>query len=121
LLFTISGKHIEITEAIRKHAEEKASKLPKYYDSVNQVEVIIDGSEGGNKSVQVIARAEHSKVFVGTETGGDAYRCIDMAVHKLERQLRRTKSRERDNKRAGGSSGSSDSGDSGGSGGSELT
>jgi putative sigma-54 modulation protein len=102
LLFTITGKHIEITEAIRSHAEEKTSKLPKYYSSINQVEVIIDGSQGGNTSVEIIARAEHSKVFVGTETGEDAYRCIDMVVHKLERQLRRTKGRERDNKRKGG-------------------
>ena len=89
MLFTISGKHIEITEAIRKHAEEKTSKLPKYYNSVNQVEVIIDGSQGGNTRVEIIARAEHSKVFVGSETGEDAYRCIDMAVHKLESQLRK--------------------------------
>ena len=98
MLFTISGKHIEITEAIRKHAEEKTSKLPKYYNSVNQVEVIIDGSQGGNTCVEIIARAEHSKVFVGSETGEDAYRCIDMAVHKLESQLRKVKSKERDNK-----------------------
>ena len=98
MLFTISGKHIEITEAIKKHAEEKTSKLPKYYNSINQVEVIIDGGHGGGASVEIIARAEHSKIFVGTETGEDAYRCIDMAVHKLERQLRRTKSKERDNK-----------------------
>lgn len=103
MLFTITGKHVEITEAIRSHAEEKTSKLPKYYDSINQVEVIVDGNQGGNTSVEVIARAEHSKVFVGTETGQDAYRCIDMAVHKLERQLRRTKSKERDNKHSGGS------------------
>jgi len=101
LLFTISSKHIEITEAIRKHAEEKASKLPKYYNSINQVEVIIDGSQGSNTSVEIIARAEHSKVFVGTQTGEDAYRCIDMAIHKLERQLRRAKSKERDNKHTG--------------------
>jgi len=101
LLFTISGKHIEITESIKKHAEEKTSKLPKYYNSVNQIEVIIDGSQGGSQSVEIIARAEHSKVFIGTETGEDAYRCIDMAVHKLERQLRRAKSKERDNKHAG--------------------
>ena len=98
MLFTISGKHIEITESIRKHAEEKASKLPKYYSSINQVEVIIDGNQGNGASVEVIARAEHSKVFVGTEKGEDAYRCIDMAVHKLERQLRRIKGKERDNK-----------------------
>jgi putative sigma-54 modulation protein len=103
LLFTISGKHVEITEAIRRHAEEKTSKLPKYYNSINQVEVIIDGNHGGsNTSVEVIARAEHSKVFVGTETGEDAYRCIDMAVHKLERQLRKVKSKERDNKHSTG-------------------
>ena len=101
LLFTISGKHVEITEAIRRHAEEKTSKLPKYYSSVNQIEVIIDGGQGSNTSVEIIARAEHSKVFVGTETGVDAYRCIDMAVHKLERQLRRVKSKERDHRHPG--------------------
>ena len=101
MLFTISGKHIEITESIKKHAEEKVSKLPKYYNSINQVEVVIDGGQGGGARAEIIARAEHSKVFVGTETGEDAYRCIDMAVHKLERQLRRAKSKERDNKHSG--------------------
>ena len=101
MLFTISGKHIEITEALRKHAQEKTSKLPKYYNSINQIEVIMDGSEGGKTSVEIIARAEHSRIFVSTETGEDAYRCIDMAVHKLQRQLRRMKSKERDNKRSG--------------------
>lgn len=101
MLFTISGKHIDITEAMKRHAEEKTSKLPRYYDSINQVEVIIDGSQGGKVSVEVIARAEHSKVFVVTETDQDAYRCIDIAVPKLERQLRRAKGKERDNKHAG--------------------
>ena len=101
MLFTISGKHVEITEAIKAHAQEKTSKLPKYYNSINQVEVVVDGGQGGQTSVEIIARAEHSKVFVGTEIGEDTYRCIDMAVHKLERQLRRAKSKERDNKHSG--------------------
>ena len=102
MLFTITGKHIEITEAIRRYAEEKTSKLPKYYNSINQVEVIIDGEPSGNTSVEIIARGEHSKIFVVTETGEDAYRCIDIAVRKLERQLRKKKGKERDNKHAGG-------------------
>ena len=101
MLFTITGKHIDITEAIRKHAEEKTSKLPKYYNSINQVEVIIDGNQGGHISVEIIARGEHSKVFVVTEEGDDAYQCIDVATHKLERQIKRKKSKERDNKHAG--------------------
>lgn len=102
MLFTISGKHIDITEAIRRHAEEKTSKLPRYYDSINQVEVIIDGSKGGNTSVDIIARAEHNKIFIVKEAGEDAYKCIDVAVHKLERQLRRKKGRERNNKHISG-------------------
>jgi len=102
LLFTITGKHINITEAIKKHAEQKTSKLPRYYSGINQVEVIIDGSRGGNTGVEIIARGEHSKVFVVNETGEDVYRCIDLAVHKLERQLRRKKGKERNKKHTGG-------------------
>ena len=101
-MFTISGKHIEITEALKAHAEEKTSKLPKFYSSLTRIEVIIDGSDGGNCSVELIARAEHSNVFVVTERGPDAYACIDLAVHKLERQLRKKKEKQRDNKHIGG-------------------
>ena len=101
MLFTITGKHIEITEALKEHAEHKTAKLPRYYNSINRVEVVIDGRPGGNTSVEIIARAEHSKIFVVTEAGEDAYRCIDVAVRKLERQLTRKKTKERNNKHTG--------------------
>ena len=101
--FTISGKHVEITDAMRAHAEEKTQKLPRYYDSVDQVEVIVDGSDGGHMTVEVIARGQRSNLFVATESGDDAYQCIDLAVHKLERQLRRKKTKERDDKHTNGS------------------
>ena len=102
MLFTITGKHIDITEAIREHALEKTSKLPRYYNSINQVEVILDDSPGSNISVEIIARAEHSNTFIVTETGQDAYACIDVAVRKLERQLRKKKEKERNNKHSSG-------------------
>ena len=99
MLFTITGKHIEITEAIRKHAEEKTSKLPKYYSSINQVEVIINGKEGLDMAVEIIARAEHKKTFVVREKGSDVYACIDNAIHKIEQQLRKRKTIEREAKK----------------------
>lgn len=98
MLFTISGKHIDITEAIKSYAQEKTSRLPRYYNGINQVEVIVDGSEGGKTSVEIIARGEHSRVFVGTESGENVYKCLDLAVRKLEKQLRRKKTKERNNK-----------------------
>ena len=99
--FAITGKHLDITPAIKEHAREKASKLPRYYNGINQVEVVIDGSEKGILEVEIIASGEHGNVFVGKEHGDDAYRCIDLATHKLERQLKRKKGKERDNKKHG--------------------
>ena len=98
MLFTISGKHIDMTEAIKSYAQERTSRLPRYYNGINQVEVIVDGSEGGKTSVEIIARGEHSRVFVGTESGENVYKCLDLAVRKLEKQLRRKKTKERSNK-----------------------
>ena len=98
MLFTITGKHVEITDAIREHAVEKTSKLPRYYSSINNVAVTIDNSAGGKPTVQIIASAEHNKVFIVKETGEDTYACLDVAARKLERQLKKQKEKERDNK-----------------------
>jgi putative sigma-54 modulation protein len=101
MLFTITGRRIEITEALRTHAQAKCEKLPRYYNSINHIEVIIEGNDGGKPSVEVIAHAEHCSDFVVKEAGEDAYACIDMAVHKLERQLQRKKEKQRNNKHIG--------------------
>ena len=101
--FKITGKHITITEAIRAYAEEKTTKLPRFYNGIDQVEVVVDKGETGNAvNVEVIARGEHSNVFVAVGTGSDAHQGIDAAVHKLEGQLRKKKTKERDNKHVGG-------------------
>ena len=98
MLFTMTGRHVEITEAMRTHAEEKTAKLPRYFDSINQIEVIVEGNDGGHPCVEIIARGEHSIVLVAKESGDDTYACIDLAVHKLERQLRKKKEKQRNNK-----------------------
>ena len=64
MLFTISGKHIDIPQAVKDYAEEKTSKLPKFYNVINQVEVKIDGKEGSDIALEIIARGEHKKMFV---------------------------------------------------------
>ena len=56
---TITGRHLEITPAIRQHAEEKANKLTKYYDLIQEIEVILDGSEAKQKRAELVVNAEH--------------------------------------------------------------
>ncbi|HSV27279.1 MAG TPA: ribosome-associated translation inhibitor RaiA [Sedimentisphaerales bacterium] len=100
MLFSVIGRHVEITDAIRQHAQEKAAKLPRYYDSITKVDVIVEAAEKGTdaKGVEVIASGERNRIFIAREKGTDVYTCIDLAMHKIERQLTKAKSMERDNK-----------------------
>src|SRR3972149_1021775 len=38
----VSGRHIDITAAIREYASEKVLKLPRYYDRVQEIDVVLD-------------------------------------------------------------------------------
>ena len=101
MVITISGRHMEITAAIRAHAEEKANKLPKYYDLIQEIEVILDGSEAKAKRAEIVVTAEHNNRFVASHEGEDLYGCIDMAVHKVQHQITAHKDKYRNRKHSG--------------------
>jgi putative sigma-54 modulation protein len=95
----IIGKHIDITEAIRAEIEEKISGLPKFYSSIIDVEVIVEGSKDGvTNSVEIIVRARHNHTFVAKEVGQDIFGCVEEVIRKIERQITKQKQKERDNK-----------------------
>ena len=95
---TISGRHLEITHSIRKYAEEKASKLPKFYDLIQAIEVILEAGQPKQMRAEVVVVAEHKNKFVATHEGEDMYGCIDQALHKMQTQLTSHKERFRNRK-----------------------
>lgn len=101
MLFTITGKHVEITEAIRNYAREKCEKLPRFYDQISHMEVVVEAREGGSLAVQFLAHVDRGEVLVAKEEGHDLYGCLDLTAHKMERQLKRQKEKQRDHKRPG--------------------
>ena len=64
MIVTITGKHVDITDAIRAHVEDKASKLPRYFNSVMQVDVILECSNGVTQNVEVIVSVEQDRKSV---------------------------------------------------------
>jgi len=84
---TVSGRHVEVTPAIKTYATDKVSKLPRYFDRVHSIAVVIDRADSHSFNAEVIVTVEHHDKFVGKVTGADLYGCIDGAVDKLERQL----------------------------------
>lgn len=94
---TVTGRHMEITPALRSHAEQKAAKLGKYYDLIQEIEVILDSGKD-QTAVEMIVHAEHRNTFIASHAEGDAYACIDACWHKLERQITEHKDKFRNRK-----------------------
>lgn len=81
---------MDVTPALKTFAEQKAGKLTKYYDRIQEIEVVLTADHEKGKDhteVEVIVNAEHRNMFVAKHSEGDAYVCIDACVSKLERQL----------------------------------
>ena len=97
MLVTISSRHMDVTEALKTFAEQKANKLTKYYDRIQEIEVIFDAGKD-RTSVEFIVNAEHKNMFIATHDEGDAYACVDAVVEKLERQLTEHKKKHRNRK-----------------------
>ena len=94
---TIVGRHTEVPAAFKEYAESKLSKLPRVFDRVMMIEVIVDG-QPSQKSVEIVVSAARHREFVAHEKGEDTYACFDLCVDKIDRQLRRHKERLRNHK-----------------------
>ena len=97
MIVTVIGRHMDVTEALKAYAEQKANKLSKYYDLIQEIEVILDNTKGEPR-VEMIVNAEHRNTFVAHHEEGDAYACIDGCSHKLERQITEHKKKFRNRK-----------------------
>ena len=98
--FTLTGRHIEITESMRQYAQEKSVKLARFYDRLESIDVILD-REPTKFRIEMVARADHRHTFVAQVDADDFYETVDLVTDKLEAQLRRHKEKVRNRKHAG--------------------
>jgi len=97
----ISAKHMSLTPAIEEYARKKVEKLPRYYDRIQQVEVVVEKDKTGYR-VEVRTDVEHHDDFIATSTHDDLYACVDLAVDRSIRQLTDHKNKLRDSRHHNG-------------------
>ena len=85
----ITGRHIDITPAIRDFTEDKLSKLERWIDDVFETHVILS-VEKHRHIAEIVVKGRHH-TYTGTDETGDMYASIGNAVDKLEKQARRQK------------------------------
>lgn len=95
--FSISGHHITITDAIREHAAKKAEVLTHRIDNLINVKFTLthDQSSKDKYTLDGIAYIKDNQLVASVKgnNGSEVYTMIDELVGKLERQLRKQKSK----------------------------
>ena len=97
MTITVSSRHMDVSTALKTYAEQKANKLTKYYDRIQEIEVVFDAGKD-TMTVEMIVNAEHRNMFIAHHGGSDAYACVDGCTDKLERQLTEHKKKYRNRK-----------------------
>ncbi len=101
----IKGKNLEITEALRKYAEEKIRKLEKYLDRIKKAEVEMSVERNPkitNSHCVEVTIFSNGPVIRAREYAADMYQAIDLVNDKLERQVKRLKRKRIDRSHHGG-------------------
>lgn len=90
---SIRGVNIEITPAIREYIEKKLSKLDRYFDNTDLLEAKVNVKvNSGTQKVEVTIPMKQM-VLRAEERNTDVYAAMDLVIDKLERQVRKHKTK----------------------------
>ncbi|WP_077307543.1 ribosome hibernation-promoting factor, HPF/YfiA family [Terribacillus halophilus] len=101
--YNIRGENVEATQAIKDYIEKKVGKLERYFDSPVNSEVHVNLSVHNNESKIEVTIPMKNLLLRAEDNHVDLYAAIDLVVTKLERQIRKHKTRVNRRSRQNGS------------------
>ncbi len=82
---SVTGHHIEVTDSLKNHVEEKIAKLKRHFDNVTDIHVILTVEKLDQKA-EATVQIRGAKLFAD-DVQEDMYKAIDNMVDKLDRQI----------------------------------
>jgi putative sigma-54 modulation protein len=87
----ITGHQLEVTEPIKNYIDTKFERIKRHFDQVMSVHVILSVEKIRHKSEATMHIG--GKDFFAESTEDHLYKSIDALVDKLDKQIRRHKSK----------------------------
>lgn len=102
--FEYTGRHVEVSPAIRRHVEEHFKKLDHIFnDSTLSTHVIIDVEKNRQIGEIVVSWRDHT--LTAKDTNADMYMALTRAMAKIEKQAVKLKKKIIDRNQSGKSAG----------------
>lgn len=87
------GDKLLVTEGIKNHIDSKLKRLEKYFDNHDELSAnVLVRVTGRNQTIEVTIPTNHFTLRA-EEAHDDLYAAVDLVVDKLERQIRKNKTR----------------------------
>lgn len=92
--FSIRGENLEVTEALRTYVEEKVAKIEKYFNEDQELNAKVNLKVYRDKRSKVeVTIPVGSMTLRAEDVSQEMYGSIDLVVDKIERQIRRNKTK----------------------------
>ena len=88
---TVIAKNIELTAALKEIVEKKINKFEKYFDP--NVEARVTLSVQKTRHIIEVTIPFNGIILRGEEVTSDMYKSLDLVVEKIDRQIRKQKTR----------------------------
>ena len=89
----VRGDKIKVTKSIQDYAQEKLGKIEKYLGDSNNVRATVMVNVKGHRQKVEVTIPLKTVILRAEETREDLYAAIDVVVDKLERQIRKNKTK----------------------------
>jgi len=93
----ISGRHLDVTPAIRDYAVSKLSRVERHFDKVIESQVMLS-VERLNHIAEITMRV-HGKDIHCSAVNENLYGAIDLLADKIDRQIIKVKSKKQNHPR----------------------
>lgn len=90
--YNIRGDKLEVTDAINNYVESKLDRLNKYFKEDNILANVLLRVRGNSQIIEVTIPTDKF-ILRSEEEDKDLYAAIDLVTDKLERQIRKNKTR----------------------------
>ena len=97
----ITGRHIEITEPLRKFATDRIEKMHGVAEDIMEVHFVLTVEKHQRHIAEANVKTTH-EFHHGQEVSTDMYTSIAALMDKLEKQILRSKEKSISRKRHGG-------------------
>jgi putative sigma-54 modulation protein len=89
---SVTFRHTQPTEALKQYAEQKMHRVGKYFSKPLDAHVIL-AVDAKERQVAEVELHTHGTMILGKEQHQDLYAAIDLAIDKIERQIKKQKAK----------------------------